>query len=116
MEMYSTDWAGCYPSTLGQLTPNYLKTIPDCQAVERMTYKLQIGPNTAYNTVGFEDYYFLECEGANHTAFWVPPNSHRHPCPSGGPESESLAKLAVFSPLRLKMQNRIKTGLSTAGW
>jgi hypothetical protein len=30
LEMYSVDRGGKYPTTLGQLTPNYLKTVPRC--------------------------------------------------------------------------------------
>ncbi len=30
LEMYNTDWTGRYPHAMGALTPNYLKTIPQC--------------------------------------------------------------------------------------
>jgi type II secretory pathway pseudopilin PulG len=74
LEMYSTDWDGMYPTTFAALTPNYLKTIPECYAAGRVTYTLQTGENVAYNTAGFKDYYFLQCEGANHTSVSVPEN------------------------------------------
>ena len=72
MEMYSSDWSGKYPSTLAQLTPNYLKTLPECSSVSRVTYKLSTG-NTAYNSAGFEDYYFLWCDSDNHANIGLSP-------------------------------------------
>ena len=79
MEMYSTDWSGKYPSgtTMPLLTPNYLKTIPECPAAGSITYKATLGANKAYNTgnaTGFQDYYFISCNGANHAAVSVPAN------------------------------------------
>ncbi|MEW6280432.1 MAG: hypothetical protein AB1758_17510 [Candidatus Eremiobacterota bacterium] len=38
LEMYSSDHAGAYPTSLGVLTPNYMKTIPECPAAGRDTY------------------------------------------------------------------------------
>ena len=75
--MYSSDWEGKYPSSLSQLTPKYLKTIPECPAAGSVTYKSLIGPGTAYNTGtanGFQDYYFIYCGGENHAAVSVPEN------------------------------------------
>lgn len=66
MEMYSTDWSGKYPTSLSQLTPNYLKTIPDCPTSHEMRYKLVYGPGAGYNTPGFVDYYFVWCDGDVH--------------------------------------------------
>jgi hypothetical protein len=68
MEMYSTDWAGEYPENMGLLTPNYLKTIPDCPAAGRNTYSdsLQLGPDADGNTEGYDWYYYFECSGENH--------------------------------------------------
>lgn len=37
-EMYSMDWDQRYPPRIGLLTPNYLKTIPECPNVGRDTY------------------------------------------------------------------------------
>ena len=73
MEMYSTDWDGKYPSSLDQLTPGYLKTLPECPPAETVTYKLLTG-SVAYNNPGFEDYYYIYCAGDNHTPISVPPN------------------------------------------
>lgn len=38
LEMYSTDYGGRYPTSLAQLTPNYLKTLPQCPTAGRDTY------------------------------------------------------------------------------
>lgn len=76
LEMYSTDWSGHYPASLDLLTPNYLKTIPECSATGRVTYKLITGKNVGYNTVdgGLDDYYLIYCDGENHTGVGVPAN------------------------------------------
>ena len=75
MEMYSTDWSGKYPSgaTMTKLTPNYLKTIPECPAAGTATYSATIG-STANNNPGFQDYYYVACNGSNHTAVSVSGN------------------------------------------
>jgi hypothetical protein len=73
MEMYGTDWAGKYPMSLALLTPNYLRTIPECPAARIVTYQLKTG-KVAYNETGHEDYYFLQCAGENHVAVSVPAN------------------------------------------
>jgi hypothetical protein len=39
LEMYSTDNAGHYPASLSQVTPNYLKFIPQCPAAGKVTYR-----------------------------------------------------------------------------
>lgn len=73
MEMYSTDWAGKYPTSdtaMGLLTPNYLKSIPECPAAGSITYTASY--TTAYNSPGFQDYYFIACGGGNHTAVSLP--------------------------------------------
>ena len=70
--MYSTDYRGMYPKTLDLLTPNYLKSIPECPSAGRVTYTMK--STAAYNTAGFQDYYFIRCEGKNHTAVSVAEN------------------------------------------
>lgn len=72
LEMYSTDWSGKYPKELSQLTPKYLKTIPTCPSVGRLTYVMQTGDNVGYNTAHFQDYYVIHCDGPNHEAVSVP--------------------------------------------
>ena len=67
MEMYSTDWNGQYPRNLQILTPNYLKTIPECPAVHRITYKMTTGANAPFNESGFHEFYLIECTGTAHT-------------------------------------------------
>jgi hypothetical protein len=72
MEMYSVDWSGRYPPTMELLTPNYLKTIPECPAASKVTYYLETGPEGRGNTEKFEDYYFFMCQGENHKSVDVP--------------------------------------------
>lgn len=75
MEMYSTDWSGLYPPRgLAQLTPNYLKTIPECPATGEVTYVMTQGPAAKYNTQSYQDYYFVQCDGENHSWVSVPQN------------------------------------------
>lgn len=74
LEMYSTDWSGHYPRNLATLTPNYLKTIPECPRAGRATYRLTIGLNAPLNDGPFEDYYLVECMGESHTNVSVPAN------------------------------------------
>lgn len=73
MEMYSTDWSGKYPAgaALTSLTPNYLKTLPKCPAANSMTY---VSNTSTGNTKGYKDYYYVSCNGANHTAVDVSGN------------------------------------------
>ena len=74
MEMYSTDWSGKYPTSAGLagLAPNYLKTIPECPAAGSSTYTALF--SAALNTAGFQDYYYICCNGGNHTAVSVSGN------------------------------------------
>ena len=74
LEMYSTDWSGHYPRNLEALTPNYLKTIPECPTAGRVTYRLTVGLNAPSNSGSFEDYYLIECTGRSHANVSVPPN------------------------------------------
>lgn len=59
LEMYSTDYRGNFPSSLGKLTPNYLKTLPSCPAAGLDTYSgsYSVGANS----------YLVRCSGKNHT-------------------------------------------------
>lgn len=73
MEMYSTDWVGLYPTGgMASLTPNYLKTIPECP--QGGTYIMEQGKSAKYNTQSYEDYYFVYCKGDAHTSISVPAN------------------------------------------
>lgn len=66
LEMYSTDWSGKYPDSMDKIVPNYLKTIPECRAAGRVTYRVQFGPLVPSNPKAHEDYYLVECVGENH--------------------------------------------------
>jgi hypothetical protein len=72
LEMYSTDWSGKYPTSLDTLTPNYLRTIPECPAAGSMTYKAHFGPKAKGNTEGYADYYYVECAGSSHEDVGIP--------------------------------------------
>lgn len=79
LEMYSTDWSGKYPTALATLTPNYLKTIPECPADGTDTYTggYVTGAGTAYNNgaTPFTDYYFVMCNSATaHVGVSLPAN------------------------------------------
>lgn len=74
LEMYSTDWSGKYPTATGILTPNYLKTIPDCPAAASNTYSATFGPAAPMNSQSYQDYYFVHCSGGNHLAVSVTGN------------------------------------------
>lgn len=87
MEMYSTDWNGKYPTDTGmagQLTPNYLKTIPECPAVGSASYVATYGTGAAYNNNNYIDYYFISCATTNHNAVSVP---------SGYPQYDGISGL-----------------------
>jgi hypothetical protein len=72
LEMYSTDWSGKYPTSLDTLTPNYLRTIPECPAAGSVTYKAHFGPKAKGNTEGYADYYYVECAGSSHEDVGIP--------------------------------------------
>lgn len=58
LEMYSTDHEGTYPAGLAELTPNYLKVIPNCPAAKRPTYSYQVHAEPSAFT--------LFCQGSHH--------------------------------------------------
>lgn len=75
LEMYSTDWSGKYPTATLVLTPNYLKTIPECPAAASVTYVAVFGSSATLNeTTNYQDYYYVDCQGANHTAVSISGN------------------------------------------
>ena len=71
LEMWSTDNSGQYPDSLEKLTPDYLRSIPECPAAAAVTYKAYFGPKAKGNSQGYADYYYVECAGHNHTAVSV---------------------------------------------
>jgi hypothetical protein len=67
-EMYAVDFEGEYPKDLILLTPNYLKTIPECPAAGEDTYSLHFenGTRTGPEDQKMEPYFTLRCSGENH--------------------------------------------------
>jgi hypothetical protein len=59
-EMYSTDWNGHYAPSMALLTPNYLKTIPECPAAGSDTY------SSTLKVTSDPDTYSLACSGNHH--------------------------------------------------
>ena len=74
LEMYSSDWSGKYPSSLTVLTPKYLKAFPECPPAGEFTYRARFGPNAPFNPDHYEDYYYVECYGENHTPISITGN------------------------------------------
>ena len=85
LELYSTDWSGSYPTELSNLTPNYLKTIPECPVTGEMSYRAAFGPGAGYNTgteledgtksEPWQNYYLIWCDGSDHNkAYGTPVN------------------------------------------
>jgi len=66
-EMYSTDNSGRYPTSLAQLTPQYLKELPTCPAVSADTY------SEGFQSVSNPDAFSVVCTGWHHP-FVDPPN------------------------------------------
>jgi prepilin-type N-terminal cleavage/methylation domain-containing protein len=62
MEMYSTDAAGRYPTSLNNLTPNYLKSIPTCPSAGSATY------TGGFTSASNPDAYTVVCTTNNHSA------------------------------------------------
>jgi hypothetical protein len=73
LEMYSTDYSGEYPKDVSLLTPNYLKTIPDCPAAGRDTYSESYSLKQPEGNDWLT--YYLYCSGENHTEVGLPENS-----------------------------------------
>ena len=71
LEMWSTDYGGEYPDQLGQLTPNYLRTIPTCPSAGKDTYSAKYSKSP-------DKYYEVYCEGDHHQAVGVPANYPRY--------------------------------------
>lgn len=69
--IYSTEHSGQYPSTIEELTPAYMESLPICPASGR-PYKVLRGFSVKYNTM-HSGYYLIMCEGENHIGL-VPAN------------------------------------------
>ncbi len=72
--MYATDNAGKYPTSLNELTPKYLNTLPECTVAHTVTYEYQTGKDHVRNIDRFEDYYFIYCAGKHHQSTGYPEN------------------------------------------
>lgn len=83
LEMYSTDNGGKYPEGLDALTPNYLKTIPQCPAAASMTYLAEWGPEAEENTENYPDFYAVRCAGNHHANVNVDPDYPRYTSVAG---------------------------------
>lgn len=73
-EMYASDNAGQFPTRLEALTPNYLKTIPECASAQKVTYKVSLGTKAPGNPGDMENYLYVECHGENHTKVGIAAN------------------------------------------
>lgn len=74
LEMYSTDFSGKYPASLDLVVPNYLKTLPICPSGGEKTYRAYFGSTIPHNPQRYQDYYYIECYGENHTTVSVDGN------------------------------------------
>lgn len=68
---------------LESLTPNYLKTIPECPAAGTVTYQARFDSSTPENSNEFVDYYIVWCSGNPHAAVNVPRGFPRYDGISG---------------------------------
>lgn len=66
LEMYNVDYKGRYPTQFALLTPNYIKTIPECPAAGSNTYTGSFAVTT------IPDSYEIFCQGNNHSGFAAP--------------------------------------------
>lgn len=76
LEMYATDNLGLFPTSLGQLVPNYVKSIPTCPAAGSDTYSSSFHPSdhaTDY-TLGCKGWHFRPVEEHNLFPTWKPPD------------------------------------------
>ena len=69
LEMYASDNQGEYPASLASLTPNYLRTIPNCPAARYDTY------SGSYTRTSKPAAFVVYCSGHHHKATRRSPNS-----------------------------------------
>lgn len=84
LEMYSTDHGGRFPTSLAQLTPNYLKVIPTCPNAGRDTY------SAGYRSSIDPDDYMVCCSGDNHRGQGLQANQPSYSATSGLIPGEAL--------------------------
>ncbi len=70
-EMYSVDNGAKYPDALAKVTPNYLKTMPECPVAGSDTYTGSFASTTE------PDNFEVACGGANHISLAIPPGYPR---------------------------------------
>jgi hypothetical protein len=99
LEMYSSDFAGHYPTSLARLTPNYLQQIPTCPAARRDTYSGGFVSGQA------PDRYAVWCAGDNHPGLGLGPNL---------PAYDSVSGLLDRPPVGADLQ-RCRQGAELAG-
>lgn len=68
LEMYFTDHTGHYPNSIGELTPEYLRMIPQCPSAGEDTY------SKTYKSTKDPDYFEFHCSGHHHDAVGVGSN------------------------------------------
>ena len=76
-EMWSTDNNGRYPANASQLTPNYLKTIPTCNAAGKDTY------SESYTSKAQPDMFTFVCSGKHHAGTGVAEDFPRYNATEG---------------------------------
>lgn len=67
LELYAIDHNGRYPTTLAELSGDYLPKVPLCPATGKDTYSanLKVGPSAPHNPGDFQAYFYLQCTGAH---------------------------------------------------
>lgn len=68
LEMYSTDHQGHYPSSLQELTPEYLRVVPTCPAARSDTY------SQSYEVTTNPDMFSFCCSGHSHQSAGLAPD------------------------------------------
>lgn len=66
LELYATDYNGTYPAKLDVLTPNYLKSIPQCPRYFQPSYHLSVGVTSPGKSERKKHYFLVSCSGSNH--------------------------------------------------
>lgn len=68
LEIYSSENQAHYPPSIMLLTPNFLKSFPECPAVSAPTY---IG---SYASASQPDIFTIYCQSAAHVTYNISPN------------------------------------------
>lgn len=76
LEAYKARY-GAYPTSQYVIVPEYLVELPTCPATRRMTYRTSFGPELVADATQPDDYFLIECCGANHGAALVNPYNPR---------------------------------------